>query len=294
MHNKEIFRSARHMLPDSNTSDPACRLFIGTSGYSYPEWTAYGFYPPGTAGKDMLAHYSRRFNAIEINYTWYQMPKAFSMERMLARVPQGFAFSVKLTRTMTHAVDPKNWRQEAEKFRQGIAPLVQGRTLLAVLIQFGPSFERTRENRLYLAHLIDELPGLPLAVEFRHRSWNDDRVFIGLQERKVALVALDAPDLPQLFPTQAIVTNPDLFYVRFHGRNAKGWRTTNMQHKFDYGYSHEELQPWSAQRIPEMAEQAKSGAIFFNNHVRGQAPQNAAMLMEQLAGQGFSIKLFHK
>jgi uncharacterized protein YecE (DUF72 family) len=275
------------MGPNSSDLKSSCQLYVGTCGYSFPEWTEAGFYPPGTPGKEMLSFYSRQFNAIEINYTWYQMPKAEAMERMLPRVSEGFVFSVKLTRTMTHEIDPQNWRSQVVKFRHGIAPLVQTRRLKAVLVQFGPSFDRTREKRLYLAHLLDELAALPVAVEFRHRSWADDKVFAGLERRRVALVVVDVPYLPHLFPTHAIVTNPDLFYVRLHGRNAIGWRSGNMQKQFDYDYTFEELQEWSWKLLPQMAERAHTGAIFFNNHVRGQAPRNARMMIEQLTGQGY-------
>ena len=271
----------------SSTPESSGRLYVGTSGYSFPEWVEAGFYPPGTPGKEMLTFYAQHFNAIEINYTWYQMPKAQVMERMLSRVPDGFVFTAKLTRTMTHKIDPKSWRGQVAKYLQGIAPLIQAMQLRAVLVQLAPWFERGRENRLYLARLLDELEALPVAVEFRHRSWVNDRVFAELKKRQVALVAVDVPDLPHLFPTQAMVTNPELFYVRFHGRNASGWRSGNMQKQFDYDYGFEELAVWSERLIPEMAKQARTGLIFFNNHVRGQAPRNAGVLMEQLAGQGY-------
>jgi uncharacterized protein YecE (DUF72 family) len=227
-----------------NTTNPHSPhlLYLGTSGYSFLEWIQAGFYPPRTANKDMLSFYSQKFGAIELNYSWYQMPKAGAMERMLSRVLDSFMFSAKLTRTMTHEIDPKNWRNQVKSYRLGIAPLVQARRLLAVPVQLGPAFQRTRENRLYLARLLDELEGLRAAVEFRHRSWSDDKVFAELEKRRVTLVTVDVPDLPHLFPTRAIVTNPDLFYVRFHGRNSLGWHSGNMQKQFDYDYSYQELQ----------------------------------------------------
>jgi uncharacterized protein YecE (DUF72 family) len=97
-------------------------------------------------------------------------------------------------------------------------------------------------------------------MEFRHRSWADDKVFFELEKRRVALVAVDVSDLPHLFPAQAIVTNPELFYVRFHGRNIAGWR---------------------------------SRVIFFNNHVHGQAPQNARMLSEILHNNALTDLVFY-
>ena len=114
------------MMP--NTAElSGCRLQVGTSGYSYPEWSEAGFYPPGTPAREMLALYTRRFSVTELNYTWYQMPKAPAMERMIPKVPPAFGFTAKLTRTLTHEVDPHGWRGQAALFRAGIAPLMQAR-----------------------------------------------------------------------------------------------------------------------------------------------------------------------
>ena len=266
------------------------KIYIGTSGYSYPEWIAAGFYAPGTANKSMFEAYAKRFPAVELNYTWYQMPRPGAVERLAARAPEGFVFTAKLTRTMTHEIDPKTWRAQVKQYREGIAPLVLSRKLQAILVQLGPAFGRTTENRMYLARLLDELEMLPVAVEFRNRSWADDRVFTELERRKVSLVAVDVPDLKHLFPRLDVVTNPDLFYIRMHGRNAPGWGSGKMQTQFDYDYSETDLQLWSGKLIPDMANRARRGVIFFNNHVRGQAPRNARMLIDQLSSQGFSIE----
>ena len=266
------------------------RLLVGTSGYSYPEWVEAGFYPPATPAREMLPQYAKIFPVAELNYTWYQMPKAATMERMVSKVPRDFGFAAKLTRTMTHEIDAGGWRGQTARFREGIAPLTQARRLLTVLIQMPPSFDRSRSHRLYLSRLLEALQDLPLAVEFRHRSWAADRVFAELENRNITLVAVDVPDLPYLFPCLDVVTNPELFYIRFHGRNARGWRSGNMQQQFDYDYGSDELQPWSADTIPKMASRAHTGVIFFNNHVRAQAPKNAQMLIEQLAAQGFSLQ----
>jgi uncharacterized protein YecE (DUF72 family) len=140
--------------------------------------------------------------------------------------------------------------------------------LAAVLIQLPPWFHRTPPNRKYLAALLDKLHGLPLAIEFRHSSWANDHVFAELERRRVTLVAVDEPELPGLFPALDIVTHPDLFYVRFHGRNAKGWRSGNMQHQFDYNYSDEELHEWIENKIEPMSNRARKllRCAAFRNH----------------------------
>lgn len=261
---------------------------VGTSGYSYTEWTEAGFYPPGTRAGEMLPHYAGLFSIIELNYTWYQMPKAGAIERMRRLVGPDFSFAAKLTRTLTHELDPDDWPGQAARYRDGIAPLIQSGQLAAVLIQLPPSFDRSPKNRHYLAALLDKLEGLPLAVEFRHKSWAVDRVFEELSRRQIALAAVDEPKLPGLFPPLDVVTNPDFFYIRFHGRNAAGWRTGNMQKQFDYDYTEAELKEWIDSRILKMARQADTGLIFFNNHVRAQAARNAQMMMRLLKEAGLS------
>jgi uncharacterized protein YecE (DUF72 family) len=266
-----------------------CRLFVGTSGYAYTEWVDAGFYPPDTKSGRMLPLYARHFPITELNYTWYQMPRAEAIERQRQLVPPEFLFAAKLTRNLTHEIDPEQWPGHADHYRNGVTPLLQTDQLVAVLIQLPPSFARTPNNRKYLAALIDKLHGLPLAIEFRHRSWANDHVFAELERRRVTLVAVDEPNLPGLFPALDVVTNPNLFYARFHGRNAKGWRSGKMQHQFDYNYSDAELSSWVEEKIVHMGKQARRGVLFFNNHVRAQAPENARRMTGLLKEQGLTV-----
>jgi uncharacterized protein YecE (DUF72 family) len=243
-------------------------------------------YPPGTKTGEMLPLYAREFSVTELNTTWYQMPQAESIERQRSLVPPNFLFSAKLTRSLTHEVDAKAWQGEVAKFRGGIAPLVQSGQLLAILIQFGGTFDRSSKNRSYLGALLSELDGLPLAVEFRNSSWADDKVFAELERRRVSLVTVDAPELDGLFPSLDVVTNPELFYVRFHGRNALGWRLNKMATQFDYDYSDDEMGTWIDESLRGLVDAAKTGVLFFNNHVRGQAPRNARRLLKLLQETG--------
>lgn len=278
------------ITPLSGKTGPACELRVGTSGYSYTEWIQSGFYPQDTPAGKMLPAYARQFSVTELNHTWYQMPQAEMLERQRQMVGPDFLFAAKLTRTLTHEVDPLAWRAQAQAFRRGLAPLVQARQLAAVLVQLPPAFDYAVPHRRYLNDLFTELAGLPLAVEFRHKSWLHDTVFAGLAERRVTLVAVDEPQLPDLLPPLSIVTNPDLFYVRFHGRNARGWRSGNMQLQFDYAYPNAQLREWVDERIRPMAEHARRGVLFFNNHVRGQAPRNAQALLALLRDEDLQVR----
>lgn len=259
-------------------SDRVCPVYVGTCGYSYTEWVDSGFYPEGTKSRAMLGLYGRSFSVVELNYTWYQMARAEALARMLEGAPPHLLFAAKLTRTMTHERDD-NWREQLALYRQGIAPLRE--RLVAVLIQLPPDFDRSIANRSYLAALLDGLHDLPVAVEFRHHSWAADPVFAELERRRVTLVAVDAPALPGLFPALDVVTNPALFYGRFHGRNREGWRSSNMQKKFNYDYSGEELRAWCENYLPAV-KRAEMGVLLFNNHVRAQAAQNGLRLAEIL------------
>ena len=259
---------------------------MGTSGYSYTQWAEAGFYPPETKPGRMLSLYALKFPITELNHTWYQMPKTEALERQMQQTQPGFLFTAKLNRCLTHEIEPEIWRNQVAAFRHGLAPLVQTGRLAAILVQLSSGFDRSVANRRHLAALLDELEGLPVAVEFRQGSWNTDRVFAELEKRGVTLVAVDEPELPGLFPPLCVVTNPDFFYIRFHGRNIRGWRQEQKQIQFDYTYTEEELREWVEARIMKMARLTRRGVIFFNNHVRAQAPRNALALSRLLTEYG--------
>ena len=124
---------------------------------------------------------------------------------------------------------------------------------------------RERQNEIYTAGIHNRRPAVPTD-------------FAELERRHITLVSVDEPALPGLFPRLDVVTNAALFYVRFHGRNEKGWQQGNMQKKFDYDYSEQELYQWCADELGGLAGRASRGIIFFNNHVRAQAPRNALLL----------------
>ena len=260
-----------------------CSVMIGTSGYSYTEWIDGGFYPPGIKTSEMLYQYARQFQVVELNYTWYQMARAEAISRLVEKSPTNFLFAAKITRTLTHERN-SDWAEQLAMFKDGIEPLRP--QLLALLIQLPPDFERTVANRRYLAHLLDGLADYPVAVEFRHHSWASDGVYAELRRRRVSLVCVDSPAIDTLFPLSVEVTNPDLFYIRFHGRNALGWKSSNIQKKFDYNYSTAELQDWYNDYLKKIITTSSRGVVFFNNHVHAQAPANARKFAQLLAAQG--------
>jgi len=251
-------------------------ILVGTSGYSYRDWVG-PVYPEGTRQSDYLRLYAEMFPAVELNFSFYRQPESAMLDRMLAVSEGRLDFAVKGFRELTHEIVPGQLDAVAGRFHEGIRPLEQADKLKTVLLQFPYSFHYTRPNREYLARLTDRMSGLPLAVEFRNDEWFRDRVFDGLRKLDVALVCVDEPRLPKLPPPVEEVTAP-LAYVRMHGRNAEKWWDGDNQTRYDYTYSDDELREWLP-RIRSMAEQAATLLVFFNNHWRGQAAENARRLM---------------
>ncbi len=247
---------------------------IGTSGYSFQDWKGR-FYPRDLAQRDMLAFYAQRFDTVELNFSYYRQPDPSQLEKMAAAAaatnPQ-FAFSVKAYKGLTHEITP-SWREEADRFRDGVAPLHDQDRLYAALVQFPYSFHYTVQNRRHLDALVRALEGLPVACEFRSREWLNERVYHGLRARGVALVAVDEPRLRGLLPPVAVPT-ASLAYVRFHGRNQDNWWRGDSASRYDYLYAEDELREWLP-RIAALTAAARSVVVYFNNHWRGQATQNA-------------------
>jgi uncharacterized protein YecE (DUF72 family) len=258
------------------------RILIGTSGYSYDDWVG-PLYPPGTPKSGFLSLYAREFPIVELNFSYYAQPSPRTLQRMVENTPEGFLFSLKAHRSMTHEISD-TWEKDVAVFREGIQPLVEAGRLSAVLLQFPYSFAYTPESRQRLAALCDRLSGLPLAVEFRKSEWQKDAVLEGLRRRSIALVSVDEPDLPRLLKPTTEVT-ADLSYIRFHGRNKENWWAGDNASRYDYLYSREELIPW-VQRIKEILHRARVLLLFFNNHARGRAVQNAREMREILREEG--------
>lgn len=254
-------------------------ILVGTSGYSYKEWVG-PVYPKGTPQGQYLRCYAQMFPVVELNFSFYRQPEPAMLERMLHNSDGKLGFTVKAFRELTHEIAPESWKAVSDQFRAGIRPLDQAGKLNAVLLQFPYAFHYTRPNREYLAGLTDRLAGLPLAVEFRNAEWFHDRVYEGMRKAGLALVCVDEPKLPKLPPAVHEVTAP-LGYVRMHGRNAAQWWEGEDQRRYDYLYNDDELREWLP-RIAAMAEKASRLLVFFNNHWRGQAAQNAKRLMEMI------------
>jgi len=238
-------------------------ILIGTSGYSYHEWVGT-VYPEETKAKDYLACYSGLFSTVELNFSYYNMPKADNLAKMLADGGDKLTFSIKAHKTLTHEINPAQWEGEAKTYLDALEPMLAAGRLEAVLFQFPYSFHYTPENRTYLDKLLKYFKGVPAAVEFRTADWCNGKVIEGMKSRNVPLVSLDMPELPKLPPTMDVVTAP-FAYIRLHGRNKEAWWGSDDHERYNYLYADSEIEAW-ADRIQRMAQQVKRVLVYFNNH----------------------------
>jgi uncharacterized protein YecE (DUF72 family) len=255
--------------------------YIGTSGFSYADWLG-PFYPEGLKKTEFLPYYAERFPFVELNFTYYRQPAAAAMEKLIARTPSGFLFSVKAHGSMTHERE-EDWKRSTATFLEGISPQVEAESLAGVLLQFPYSFHYTKENRYYLASLTEEMQGreeLPLLVEFRNNEWSGPRVDEELRRRGVGKVVTDTPQLRNLPETEPVCTAPTS-YLRLHGRNKENWWTGDNTSRYDYRYSESELNELLPV-IQGLMSSARRLFIAFNNHHKGQAADNALMLRDML------------
>jgi uncharacterized protein YecE (DUF72 family) len=263
----------------------SCEILVGTSGYAYNEW-AGPVYPPGSRPQDFLSIYTTMFSTVELNFSYYRMPTAEQLERLLGEAGPSLVFSIKANEALTHKIDPAAWQEAATAFLAALEPFRRSGRLGALLFQFPYSFHYEAERRRYLDALLGRFAELPTAVEFRNHEWYNNRVLDALRARRVAMCALDMPALTGLPPVMDVVTS-SLAYVRFHGRNGETWWGSDSAARYDYLYSDAELEAWAG-RLGAMAEKADRLLVYFNNHRRGQAVENARTLEGILGRAGIA------
>ena len=254
-------------------------IAIGTSGYRYADWKG-AFYPKGLPEKEELAYYAERFRTVELNFTYYRIPNARTIESMVRRTPDGFTFWVKANEATTHKQDP----EAAKPFNEALAPARDAGRLAGILFQFPYSFRNVAANRAWLARLPEDFPHDPLVVEFRNAGWANDAVYAFLRTHRLGFCCVDEPDLKGLMPRVAVATAPTA-YVRFHSRDASKWYEGGGKERYNYLYSRDELQEWLP-KVQQLDAEAENVYLFFNNCHAGSAAVNAQDFKQLLAEIG--------
>jgi len=247
-------------------------LYIGTSGYDYPEWKGQ-FYPEKLKRSDFLSYYATQFNSLELNGTYYKMPTPAQMQNMITRTDGKVKFTVKAFQGLTHAPDKSQYQSISAEFKTALEPLQKDNHLLCALFQFPEAYHYEKEERLYLDSLLKEFSGVPLIVEMRNTKWQNDQVYTALRQRNVGWCITDNPALKNL-PALNYITTSGIAYLRFHGRNAQMWYKGDNVTRYDYLYNDSELQTF-IEPIKQLLMNAQIVQLFFNNHAKAQATINA-------------------
>ncbi|HXV95818.1 MAG TPA: DUF72 domain-containing protein [Gaiellaceae bacterium] len=236
---------------------------IGCSGWSYPHWRGV-VYPEGLPARRRLEHYATLFDTVEVNATFYRLPRWETVAAWVETAPVGFVFAVKASRYLTHVRRLRDLGPGLDRFAAAIEPLVASPKLGPILWQLPETFLRDDER---LAEALARLPPGRHAFEFRHPTWFDPEVYALLRAHDSALVIGHHPERP----FQAHELTAGWTYVRFHhgGRGRRG------------NYSERELDEW-AERLRAWRQQVEIFA-YFNNDREGFAVRNARSLRERLS-----------
>jgi uncharacterized protein YecE (DUF72 family) len=245
--------------------DSAHVIRIGCSGWNYAHWRHGVFYPERCPPARWLRYYAQFFDTVELNNTFYRLPRTSAVARWVAESPADFVFAVKVSRYITHIKRLVDTEKHLPLLLGRIEPLLRSPKLGPLLWQLPPTFRRDDER---LATALASFPAaLRHAVEFRHESWFAPDVMALLRERNVALVIADRPEIAS-FQTHELTA--DFTFVRLH-HGSRGLRGN---------YSDSELDEW-AERIRGWGDRGDVFA-YLNNDREGFAPRNALGLKERL------------
>lgn len=234
-------------------------FYLGTSGWSYAGWKGI-FYPPGLPPRDWLGFYARHFATVEINMTFYRLPKPETLKGWVDKTPPGFCFTLKANRLITHLKRLRGVSGDVRDFYALAETL--GRKLGCVLFQLPPSIPQDLE---LLAGFLGTLsPGYRNVIEFRHASWYDPRVFELMRRHGTGFCTVPSGSVPD-----ATVETSAVAYFRFHGPTGR----------YDSSYSDQELAGWAA--VIKRAAAAER-FVYFNNDVQGFAVRNGLKMRDLL------------
>lgn len=246
------------------------RLRIGTSGFSYKDWLG-NFYPQFCPQQDFLRIYAHRFDTVEIDATFYRIPTPQMVKRWDEQTSDGFLFTAKFPRAVTHEGDLNSRLDTAGRFIEVMSGL--GDKLGPLLLQFPYSFKPDQSD--LLLRLLEGIPsGARVAVELRHKGWlKHSSPFEFMRENNRALCLIDHPWMPRLQTATA-----DFVYLRFLGDRKK------IERNFTYlREDREEDLQWWAEVIRDLLKEGRDIFAYFNNHYTGHSPTTAARMIEILS-----------
>jgi uncharacterized protein YecE (DUF72 family) len=230
--------------------------YIGCSGFYYPAWKNK-FYPAGLSSRKWLEYYSSVFNTLELNGTFYRMPKLADLEKYAQLTPADFRFSVKMSRFVTH-VKRLTDTDSISRFQDLVVGGL-GSKVGCFLFQMPPTFKYSEEN---LQRIIDNVPHQTHSViEFRHTSWWNEQVSNALRDHGITFCNVDFPGMETY-----VVDTHERFYMRFHGN----------PELFISSYPEEVIKKY----FDQIPRDCKDAYFFFNNTMFEAGYTNARLLKQ--------------
>jgi uncharacterized protein YecE (DUF72 family) len=233
-------------------------IWVGTSGYNYPEWKG-SFYPATLPAAKMLPYYAARFPTVEINYTFYRMPTEKLVGGWAAQTPSPYRVTLKAPRRITHDSRLKNCGELVKAFC-GVAGTL-GDKLGALLFQLPPNAKK--DVSLLDAFLDDLPPKVCAAFEFRHASWLDDEIFDRLAARNLALCVADSEKM-----SAPVRVTAEYAYFRLR----------------DEGYTPDDIVRW-ADTIARATSACRDVFVYFKHEEEGKGPELAQLLIDALGSR---------
>ena len=244
---------------------PEEKTYIGTSGWNYKHWRGI-FYPPGVTMAGELAFYATRFNAAEINNSFYKLPTRAMVEHWIAQVPQKFYFCPKMSRYITHAKKLNDPGQGLPRFFDVFDPF--RKRLGPILIQLPAMLGFHKEKAETFFTALKRYKGHRFALEPRHASWMEEDAIRLLKKYRIGFVMADSGGR---WPSGEFITAPHI-YIRFHGPNGY----------YDTSYSPRKLAA-IAKKCRDWQSEGYTVWAFFNNDGHGYAVKNATAFQRSLA-----------
>ena len=230
-------------------------IWVGTSGYNYPEWKGT-FYPEWLPAAKMLPYYAERFPTVEINYTFYRAPNEKILQGWDQATPDRFKLTLKAPKRITHDARLRDCADRVRQFLETAAIL--GPKLGALLFQLPPNLKK--DVALLDAFLDSFPPRVCAAFEFRHASWLDDEVYGRLRDRNLALCVADSEKL-----STPVEVTADYGYFRLR----------------DEGYTPADITRW-ADVIRGNTSACRDVFVYFKHEEEGKGPEFARLLIEAL------------
>jgi uncharacterized protein YecE (DUF72 family) len=288
------------------------QIRVGTASWTDKTLIESGWYPPeADTPEKRLRFYARQFPLVEVDSTYYALPAERTAQFWAERTPAGFTFNVKAFSLFTQHptpvralptdlreaagqsgkervylkdVDPAVTDQAWDRFLAALEPLRSAGKLGAILLQFPPWFPISRARKDYILACAARVAPGQVCVEFRNRTWmtedNQAETLEFLAAHRVPYVCVDMPQgYPSSIPPVLAATS-DLAVVRMHGHSDK-WDSKDIYQRFGYEYSAAEMDEW-APKIRDLAGQAETTQVLFNNCYRNYAQVNARELADQL------------